>query len=197
MSLMLTQGNALRIPLADESVHCVVTSPPYWGLRDYGIGDQLGLEPTPEQFVENMVAVFREVKRVLRADGTCWLNLGDSYANSGVSDLSKVGGFTGERIRAGVKGTMDSRPRQVPAGLKVKDLCGIPWRVALALQADGAASPAHMDTIRRMINAVTNSYETREEWPDLIHAEVGRLEREWIDAHRGGWWLRSLRSRQP
>ena len=70
MKLLLVNGNAVEIPLADESVHCVVTSPPYWGLRDYGIGDQLGLEPTPEQYIENMVAVFREVKRVLRADGT-------------------------------------------------------------------------------------------------------------------------------
>jgi hypothetical protein len=67
--------------LPDESVHCVVTSPPYWGLRDYGVADQLGLEPTPEQYVENMVAVFREVRRVLRSDGTVWLNLGDSYAS--------------------------------------------------------------------------------------------------------------------
>ena len=69
--------------LADESVQCVVTSPPYFGLRDYGVEGQIGLEPTPEAFVEVMVAVFREVRRVLRADGTLWLNLGDSYAGSG------------------------------------------------------------------------------------------------------------------
>ncbi len=133
MNLMLTQGNALRIPLADESVHCVVTSPPYWGLRDYGIGDQLGLEPTPEQYVENMVAVFREVKRILRHDGTVWLNLGDSYATghqTGTTDDEK--GWTHGQISRGMQGRAG-----MPDGLKPKDLCGIPWRVAFALQADG------------------------------------------------------------
>lgn len=120
-----------------ESVHCCVTSPPYWGLRDYGHEGQIGLESTPEAYVARMVEVFREVRRVLRDDGTLWLNLGDSYANNGARDSSKVGGFTGDRIRRGVKGTMDSRPREIPDGLKPKDLVGIPWRVAFALQADG------------------------------------------------------------
>ncbi|HAI39891.1 MAG TPA: hypothetical protein DCM40_18245, partial [Maribacter sp.] len=78
------QGDVREVlkTLDDESVQCVVTSPPYWGLRDYGVDDQLGLEATPEEFVKNMVDVFREVKRVLRNDGTLWLNLGDSYAGS-------------------------------------------------------------------------------------------------------------------
>ena len=114
-----------------------ITSPPYWGLRDYGHEGQIGLEQTPEAYVVRMVEVFREVRRVLRDDGTLWLNLGDSYANNGARDSSKVGGFTGERIRRGVKGTMDSRPRDIPEGFKPKDLIGIPWRVAFALQADG------------------------------------------------------------
>jgi DNA modification methylase len=118
-------------------VHTCVTSPPYFGLRDYGHAGQIGLEPTPDEYVAKMVEVFREVRRVLRDDGTVWLNLGDSYANNGVADPSSVGGFTGERIRAGKKGTMDSRPRKIPEGLKQKDLIGIPWRVAFALQADG------------------------------------------------------------
>jgi len=118
---------AVLAELADESVHCVVTSPPYWGLRDYGHGDQLGLEPTPEAYVANMVAVFREVKRVLRPDGTCWLNLGDSYAaNRGYqvpdNKWSDVGNNHG---------------MNVPEGLKPKDLIGIPWMVAFALRADG------------------------------------------------------------
>jgi site-specific DNA-methyltransferase (adenine-specific) len=123
--------------LPDESVQCCVTSPPYWGLRDYGHNAQIGLESTPEAYVGRMVEVFREVRRVLREDGTLWLNLGDSYANKGAKDSSVVGGFTGERIRAGAKGIMDSRPREIPDGLKPKDLVGIPWRVAFALQADG------------------------------------------------------------
>jgi DNA modification methylase len=135
VSLLLTQGNALQIPLADESVHCVVTSPPYWGLRDYGISDQLGLEPTPEQYVANMVAVFREVRRVLRADGTVWLNLGDSYATR----LEGHGGFGEWQTGGNPKppaGTISTRKRE-RGNLKPKDLCGIPWRVAFALQADG------------------------------------------------------------
>lgn len=117
--------------LPAESVHCVVTSPPYWGLRDYGVGGQLGLEATPEEFVANMVAVFREVRRVLRADGTLWLNLGDSYGqNQGAGfDTNKDGG---ERKAAASLGRRVTR-----TGLKPKDLVGIPWRVAFALQADG------------------------------------------------------------
>lgn len=95
--------------LPSESVNCVVTSPPYFGLRDYGVDGQIGLEATPDAFVSELVAVFRAVRRVLRNDGTLWLNLGDTYATQG-----------------GAHG-----------GLKPKDLIGIPWRVAFALQADG------------------------------------------------------------
>ena len=174
--------------LADQSVHCVITSPPYWSLRDYGTatwegGDpacdhkkpnadtghithstlgggkatnaaqvggyrstcgkcgatrqdaQLGLEPTPEQYVENMVAVFREVRRVLRSDGTLWLNLGDSYAGGG-----QTGRNDGGRPEKG-KGWAEYDIKRTKVrrddGLKPKDLVGIPWRVAFALQADG------------------------------------------------------------
>tara|TARA_R100001082_G_scaffold75567_1_gene43777 strand:+ start:1399 stop:2337 length:939 start_codon:yes stop_codon:yes gene_type:complete len=132
------QGDVREVlkTLGDESVQCVVTSPPYWGLRDYGVDDQLGLEATPEEFVENMVDVFREVKRVLRNDGTLWLNLGDSYFGGGRGDDSKLrGSHKGQ-------GTYDSMKSSKPdwnkvKGLKPKDLIGIPWRVALALQADG------------------------------------------------------------
>jgi DNA modification methylase len=119
-----------------ESVHCVVTSPPYWGLRDYGTPGQLGLEPTPEEYVANMVAVFREVRRVLRPDGTVWLNLGDSYAGSGKgpSNDSPL-----DRPHRGMSNIAAAPNRwlSVPSGIKGKDLVGIPWRVAFALQADG------------------------------------------------------------
>ena len=125
--------------LPAASVHCVVTSPPYWGLRDYGMPGQLGLEPTPEEYVERMVAVFREVRRVLRADGTFWSNMGDSYAQSG-----KGGGGPFEAERPGYLPGVRGRPlRAMPGGetadgvLKPKDLIGIPWRLAFALQADG------------------------------------------------------------
>jgi DNA modification methylase len=120
--------------LPDASVHCCVTSPPYWGLRDYGHDGQIGLESTPEAYVARMVEVFREVRRALREDGTCWVNLGDSYAGGG--------GFcpTAPSNIAGAKQTTQgSKPGGIkPQGIiKAKDLVGIPWRVAFALQADG------------------------------------------------------------
>jgi hypothetical protein len=121
--------------LPAESVHCVVTSPPYFGLRDYGTEGQLGLEPTPEAYVANMVEVFREVRRVLRVDGTCWLNLGDSYAGSwGARGRGEHTNAARPDLEA--KYGTDAPGRNVP-GLKPKNLIGIPWRVAFALQADG------------------------------------------------------------
>lgn len=174
MSYLLAKSDARRIPLPDGSVHCCVTSPPYFGLRDYGIDRQIGLEATPDEFVAAMVAVFREVRRVLRDDGTCWLNLGDSYnaynTNRGPSNsLSArvdraipkvVGGVPGrsrdDRGAIGVCGHLGNaghpgrceveradrraqvlESRLTDGSLKPKDLIGIPWRVAFALQADG------------------------------------------------------------
>ena len=119
--------------LPDSSVHCCVTSPPYFGLRDYGNAAQIGLEPTPAEFVAELVAVFREVRRVLRDDGTLWLNLGDSYnAHPG---QRKTTDKAGERQQT-VRGATAAPSRNVE-DLKPKDLIGIPWRVAFALQADG------------------------------------------------------------
>ena len=137
---MILIGDVLEqlATLPDESVHCAVTSPPYWGLRDYGTAGQLGLEPTLDEWVSRMVAVFREVRRVLRRDGTCWLNLGDGYATGG-HDGGKnsradvdVGGWGASSTNRDQK-TM----RTISDGLKPKDLIGQPWRVAFALQADG------------------------------------------------------------
>ena len=116
--------------LPDASVHCCVTSPPYWGLRDYGHDGQIGLEDTPEAYVARMVEVFREVRRVLRDDGTCWLNLGDSYNNFRVS-------MNGQTVHDGEQRDKPPGRRAVDRKLKEKDLVGIPWRVAFALQADG------------------------------------------------------------
>ena len=194
---VLINGNALHIPLADKSVHCCITSPPYWGLRDYGLatwegGDPscdhrkkssiiaankstlgpnkdglgsanqahqadtpyehicakcgairhdagIGLEKTVEDYVANMVQVFREVWRVLRDDGTCWVNMGDSYASSGTAGSQNLD-ILGRRLGTGGghkhSNSLSGRA-PTPPGLKPKDLCGIPWRVAFALQADG------------------------------------------------------------
>ena len=119
--------------MPDQSVHCCVTSPPYFGLRDYGVEGQLGLEATPEEFVAALVAVMREVKRVLRDDGTLWLNLGDSYCSTAPGTKNAPQSKGSEK---NPEQWANSRPK-TPPGLKPKDLIGIPWRVAFALQADG------------------------------------------------------------
>jgi DNA modification methylase len=159
MTMQIISGDCREVlaTMPSASVQCCVTSPPYFGLRDYGVDGQMGLEASPDEFVAGMVAVFREVRRVLADDGTLWLNIGDTYAGSG------RGGY------AGVKGTLDGTtegqnnarvargsqlaaglhaPAQLaggigrawvppPAGLKQKDLIGIPWMLAFALRADG------------------------------------------------------------
>lgn len=135
-SVIKLQGDCRDIlpTLPDKSVHCCVTSPPYWKLRDYGEKKQIGLEPTVEEFVVVLVDVFREVKRVLRDDGTLWLNLGDCYAGSGCGP-GKGGLKRKKRSQSLICG--GERSKTPPKGLKPKDLIGVPWRVALALQADG------------------------------------------------------------
>ena len=178
---MLINANALSIPLAAKSVHTVVTSPPYYGLRDYGtakweggdpecehtvgsgdndnlkgyvtrperdgekrqycqkcgairIDEQIGLEVTPDEYIANLVDVFRECKRILRDDGTLWVNIGDSYAR----DPAKVGnGHPSTGKQATNKGSLYDYQSPIPSGLKPKDLIGIPWMLAFALRADG------------------------------------------------------------
>jgi len=121
--------------LPDRVARCCVTSPPYFGLRDYGHAGQIGLEPTPEEYVARLVDVFREVRRVLADDGTLWLNLGDSYAAGGENRHGRGGSGLNSKPAADV--VMKSTFRARPEGYKPKDLLGIPWRVAFALQADG------------------------------------------------------------
>lgn len=133
----LHHGNAIEVlrTLPESSVQCVVTSPPYWRMRDYQCKGQLGLEPTIDEYLANQVAVFREVRRVLRGDGCLWLNIGDRYSSGG------RGGYAGDLApraqhysrKAGIIGTWQSPPQ----GFKDKELLGLPWRLAIALQADG------------------------------------------------------------
>lgn len=168
MTAKIHRGDSLHIlrQLEPESVQCVVTSPPYWGLRDYGAAGQLGLERTPAEYVSKMVEVFGEVRRVLRGDGTLWVNMGDCYATgAGAVGECPGGGEQGarwagdiDRIRDGKRGYRGghpaetsgkaapriaamgpmTQPNRMPiAGLKPKDLMGMPWRLAFALQADG------------------------------------------------------------
>lgn len=165
--------------VADKSVQCVVTSPPYFGLRDYGVDGQLGMEPTPDEYVASMVEVFREVRRVLRDDGTLWLNLGDSYASNTAAGTKEFGNpaFNVNRpSRAATK----TAAKSVPKGLKAKDLIGIPWRVAFALQADGWYLRA--DCIWNKNNPMPESVEDR---PTKSHEYVFLLtksERYFFDA---------------
>lgn len=122
--------------IPDQTIQCCVTSPPYWGLRDYGQDGQIGLEQTPDEYVSEMVEVFREVWRVMRDDGVLWLNLGDSYASFRDSKVSPDSLRNGDGTK--VSHAANRNPANLKsAGLKHKDLAGIPWRVALALQADG------------------------------------------------------------
>lgn len=133
-------GSAKEIlaTLDDKSVHCCVTSPPYWNLRDYQVEGQIGLEDTPEDFILRLVEVFREVKRVLRDDGTLWINIGDSYAATCKNRTEKQAG-----ARSNIQGSLSSQSQslkqksKIVSGLKPKDLVGVPWMLAFALRADG------------------------------------------------------------
>src|SRR5215472_5806675 len=165
MSIQLLLGDcrAVLLTLPADSVHCVVTSPPYWGLRDYGIEGQLGLEPTPEEYVERMVAVFHEVRRVLRDDGTCWANMGDTFSD--------------------------------------KQLVGMPWRLAFALQADGwfLRSDIIWAKPNPMPESVTDRPTKAHEYVFLLtksaryYYDADAVREPWADDRLGGSATRSLR----
>lgn len=135
-AVTLWHGDSIEVlrTLPDGSVDCCVTSPPYFGLRDYGEPGQYGLEESPAEYVETMRAVFAEVRRVLADDGTLWLNLGDSYASQGGQRTIGEKSWTAGRSRIE---TQPDRPRSRPTDIAPKNLRGIPWRVAFALQDDG------------------------------------------------------------
>ena len=133
------QGDCIEVlkTFPDNSIHCCVTSPPYYGLRDYGQDGQIGLEETPEAFVQKLVEVFREVKRVLKDDGTLWLNLGDSYWGGGWKGSQTDLSGTKQGTNAGTLCGKDLKKDPKHPIIKSKDLVGIPWMVAFALRADG------------------------------------------------------------
>ena len=190
MSVRILTGDCRETlkQLPDESVHCVVTSPPYWGLRAYNGGpEMIGLEPTFEEHQENLVAVFREVRRVLRQDGTCWINYGDAYTSgnratyrSGASDNK------GHQVQ-------DDQPRpKTPDGLKPKDLMFMPARVAMALQTCGAADAKAMQVIDRVRYELIDAYrDSGAAIPDSVLAVLGRLNEEYSEAKGDSWWVRS------
>lgn len=136
---MIIQGDALSVlkTLDDESVNCCVTSPPYYNLRDYGVDGQVGLESTPEEYIQKLVEIFREVRRVLKKDGTLWFNIGDSYAGSGKGASNYPD--NAKKYKQGTnKGSVGSYlSKTVSSDCKPKDLIGIPWMLAFALRADG------------------------------------------------------------
>jgi DNA modification methylase len=167
-------GDSLEVlkTFPSESVNCCVTSPPYFYLRDYGIDGQIGLEPTPAEYVDRLVQVFREVRRVLRDDGVAWVNLGDSYC-SGMRSA-----YDDDRHKYTTARAHDKRP-PTPPGLKPKDLIGIPWRVAFALQAEGWY--LRSDIIWAKPNAMPESVTDR---PTRSHEYIfllAKSERYWYD----------------
>ena len=185
MTARILTGDAREVlrTLPDESVHCAISSPPYWGLRAYG-GDSgmIGLEPTFDEHLANLVAVFREVRRVLRSDGTLWLNYGDAY-----SSHSGGKGFGG--MQDANRGTEAKEYTRNWGGMGYKQLLMMPARVAMALQADGVADAKALAAIDRAAGALVDAYDG--EPPDRAMAALEALAAEYRDAKGDSWWLRS------
>ena len=136
MTVRILPGEALAVlqTLPEASVHCIVSSPPYWRQRDYGMAGQLGLEQTPEEYVDRLTAIFAECRRVLRPEGTCWVNLGDKWASGGNGG---GGSFMEQRSEAWAHVKANKGWRSPPTGYKDKDLVGVPWMLAFAMRAEG------------------------------------------------------------
>lgn len=181
MNFSILQGDSLaRLrEMPDDSVNCIVTSPPYWGLRDYGVEGQIGLESTPQEYVARMVEVFAECRRVLAKDGTCWVNLGDSYSDSGRGDDA---GSTLEGTRRSQAESRKVKVREICSSkLRPKNLIGVPWRVAFALQDDGWY--LRSDVVWAKPNAMPESVQDR---PTRAHEYIfllAKSQRYWYDAN--------------
>lgn len=178
MTVRIIVGDARErlADLSDESIDCIVTSPPYYGLRDYGAAGQIGTEETPDAYVDAMVGLFNAARRVLRPTGTFWLNLGDSYAAGGHGGGGRLSGVN----RSWSKAEKENRGwRPPPAGFKAKDLLGIPWRVAMALQEDGWWLRSAI--IWAKPNAMPNSQEDRPTSSYETVFMLARSESYWSD----------------
>lgn len=183
MSWAIIQGDARRIPLKDESVQCVVTSPPYWAQRDYEVDEQIGLERTPAEFVDEILTVFREIHRVLKSNGIVWLNLGDCFHSRDRGGYRHDGHrWEKSEIQRHNRGNATTiRPNRLPQeGLKDKDLCMIPFQVALALQASGwwMRQVVIWEKPNPMIESVTDRPTTSHEYIFLL----AKSERYFYDA---------------
>lgn len=185
MTATVHVGDALAVlrTLPEESVHCVVTSPPYWGLRDYGVDGQIGLEETFDEFLAKLVDVFREVRRVLRGDGVAWINFGDAYAGGG-----RGGGPENCKQRTNVGSLV--APSEIPAGLKPKDLIGQPWRFAFALQADGWW--LRSDCIWCLSGGVIVYARTQKGDMPIMVRDLARLDPSTVRLWNGEKWTRLL-----
>jgi DNA modification methylase len=184
-------GNAPDVlrELPDNSIHCCVTSPPYWRLRDYGVEGQLGLEKTPEEYVQKMVDLFREVRRVLRDDGTLWLNLGDTYAAVG---LGRPGSSKQASNYGSCNGSHIGKPRLVPMGLKPKDLVGIPWRVAFALQSDGWYLRSDIIWSKCLSGGTVVYARTQKGEMPMLVKDMVRLDPSTVELWNGEKWTRCV-----
>jgi DNA modification methylase len=164
--------------LPDNFIHCIVTSPPYWGLRDYGVAGQIGLEATLQEYVQALTVIFREARRVLRDDGTFWLNLGDAYASSPSGNMASSGLEGGKTTQ--LKFRDATKHKHVPQGLKPKDLMMIPARVAIALQDDGWY--LRQDNIWHKPNPMPESVKDRTTTAHEYVFHFSKSERYWYDA---------------
>lgn len=198
-------GDALESlkQVPDETVDCCVTSPPYYGLRDYGVAGQIGLEETPDEYIDRLVDIFREVRRALKPDGTLWVVIADSYAGSGkgAAVYPENAAKYKQGTNKGMVGAINTTKVKTP-GIKPKDLIGIPWMLAFALRADGWY--LRSDIIWNKPNVMpesvkdrcTKSYEhvfmfakSRRYYFDseavMVPAQTGRTERNRLDIHKG------------
>ena len=197
MTVRILLGDCREVlaSLPPESIDCCVTSPPYWGLRSYLPEShphkhlEIGSEASVDDWVATMVQVFRDVRRILKPHGTCWINMGDSYAGNRCTasePLAAKRAMTASRRRDDAP---IPRSDLATPGLKPKDLVGQPWRLAFALQQDGAADWKAVQTLQRVIDELVISY-AGQPLPDRVRVTLERLNAEWRQAKGDSWWLR-------